>query len=92
MTENDPQEGPKIDPKATQNRHQNRYRFRCQNEEGPPGIGTQTLGRDPPPWEPLGQLSGGSLGGSPGRMSAGQEWPGTPCIRIEIHIDFDIDV
>ena len=48
-SENDPQEVPKIDPNTTQDRHQNRPKFRCENQEGRPGIDLQTLGRDPPP-------------------------------------------
>ena len=48
MTENDPQEGPKIEPKTTKNRHQNGHRFRCENQEDWPGFDLQTLGREHP--------------------------------------------
>ena len=65
MTENDPQEGPKIDPKTTQNRYQNRLKFRCENQEGLTRIGPQTLGASPPP------------GGAPGALGRGAKRQGT---------------
>ena len=34
MSENDPQDGAQIDPKTIKHRHQNRYKKRCENQEG----------------------------------------------------------
>ena len=65
--ENDPQDGAQIDPKTIKNRHQNRYKKRCQIQEGLSRSGPQTLVRDPPPGTPW-EAPQGPRGGGPGPM------------------------
>ena len=45
------------------------------------------MGPGPPPLGPW----GGSLGGGPGPMSAGQKWASPLGFRIVFYIDFDVD-
>ena len=65
----EPNMTPKTEPKSTPRRSKINAKIdikkQCQNQEGSPSSGPQTLGRDPPPWEPLGGLPGVPGGGVP---------------------------